>query len=146
MISGQQSLQQVYLRLAPRLASVFQLSLSKRSSVFNPHKTTVLGEHRPVWERERLVRITSRGVEIIMGKAMSNDTSTIIVRALAQGHSRNDIAKMCGVSTRAVTRVSTNLKKHGMPRPPPSGLKQGRPAKLTRNQADVCENAICSNS
>lgn len=72
-----------------------------------------------------------------MGKAMSNDTNNIIVRALAQGHSRNDIAKMCGVSTRAVTRVSTNLKKHGTARPPPSGLKQGRPAKMTRRQADV---------
>ncbi|KAL9089307.1 MAG: hypothetical protein Q9159_002608 [Coniocarpon cinnabarinum] len=40
-----------------------------------------------------------------MGKAMSNDTTGIIVRALAQGHSRGDIAKMCGVSTRAVTRA-----------------------------------------
>lgn len=73
-----------------------------------------------------------------MPRGMSDDVSEVIKRALDRGMSRAQISGVVGVSKRAITRVSTNLKKHGTARPPPSGVKQGRPARMTRAQAEVC--------
>ena len=77
-----------------------------------------------------------------MPRGMSDDVSEVIKRALDRGMSRAQISGVVGVSKRAITRVSTNLKKHGTARPPPSGVKQGRPARMTRAQAEVCTGGL----
>ncbi|KAB8342762.1 hypothetical protein FH972_022360 [Carpinus fangiana] len=70
-----------------------------------------------------------------MPKSMTEDVANVIVRALQRGLSRSEIAGVVGVSRRAITRISTNLRLHGAPKAPPSGLKQGRPIKMTEAQA-----------
>ena len=72
-----------------------------------------------------------------MARGMSEDVTTVVVQALNRGLSRNEISNVVGMSKRSITRVSTNLKKHGSPRPPPSGIKLGRPGKMTTVQAQV---------
>lgn len=72
-----------------------------------------------------------------MPKIMSDEKSAIVVDALKRGMSRGEISGVCGISKRAITRIHTSLKKHGSAKPPPSGIKLGRPVKLTKVQADV---------
>ena len=73
-----------------------------------------------------------------MGRGMSDDVSALVVQALGKGLPRDEISSVVGMSKRSITRVSTNLKKHGSPRPPPTGIKLGRPGKLNATQAQVC--------
>lgn len=61
----------------------------------------------------------------------------LISAALQRGESRSQISTSYQVSPRNITRISANLKKYGSPKAPPSGLKQGRPVKMTREQAEV---------
>jgi len=72
-----------------------------------------------------------------MPKTMTEDVSNVIVQALSRGLSRGQISGVVGVSKRAITRINTNMRKHGTPKAPPSGAKLGRPAKLTSAQAQV---------
>ena len=72
-----------------------------------------------------------------MPKGMSDEVSGVIVKALANCLSRTQISGVGGVSKRAITRISTNLKKHGSPKAPPSGIKLGRPIKITKVQGQV---------
>lgn len=76
-----------------------------------------------------------------MPKGMSEEKSKIIVDALNRGMSRGHISGVCGISKRAITRINSNLKKHGTAKGPPTGAKLGRPVKLTKVQADVCLNS-----
>jgi transposase len=72
-----------------------------------------------------------------MPKSMTAEVANLIVQALDRGLSRSQIAGVVGVSRRAITRISTNLRMHGQPKAPPSGLKQGRPIKMSEAQANV---------
>ncbi|KAI9728121.1 MAG: hypothetical protein M1828_004582 [Chrysothrix sp. TS-e1954] len=72
-----------------------------------------------------------------MGRGMSDEVSTIVVQALNRGLPRNEISNVVGMSKRSITRVSTNLKKHGSPRAPPTGIKLGRPGKMNTAQAQA---------
>lgn len=72
-----------------------------------------------------------------MPRAMATEVENVIVQALSRGLSREQISGVVGVSARSVTRISSNMAKYGTPRPPPKGLKLGRPARVTRAQAEV---------
>lgn len=74
-----------------------------------------------------------------MPRNPEQDRSTVIAQALSRGMTTGQISGVMGISKRTVTRVSSNLKKYGTPKAPPSGAKQGRPAKVTRGQAEVRE-------
>lgn len=72
-----------------------------------------------------------------MPRGMSEDVSAVIVTALSKGLSRGQISTVVGVSKRAITRINTNLKKYGTARAPPTGVKLGRPARMSPRQAQA---------
>ena len=74
---------------------------------------------------------------VTMGRGMSDEVSNLVVQALNRGLPRNEISNVVGMSKRSITRVSTNLRKHGTPRAPPTGIKLGRPGKMNAAQAQV---------
>lgn len=77
-----------------------------------------------------------------MTKGMADDVANVIIQAVSRGWSRGQISGVVGVSKRAITRLNTNMRKHGTPKAPPSGAKLGRPAKLTNAQAQVGVNRV----